>query len=574
MYASSDPKPHAQQTVWLADTSTALTTAVPVAKRQKSLANEKGSIEAAPDKQRKRKWSPKAKTGCTTCRKRRVKCDELKPSCRVCVSGGRKCEWYLRPVQLPELPISLLASQPSHTVSPPGIQPSEPERYMFDLLRKRTVKHVSGIFEQSFWSVNMLRAAQVYPAVWHACLSFAAVHKITTAFQSDAFSDQSKSTYAFALKQYNSSIRYLLRMMPHATPTLEDQEMVLLVCLLFTGLSSLQRDTSQAVAHSSNGIQLFYRWRYWDQASPSGQRANCILPSGAVVSLITHMEASFRNRALTVSPWRGMHIHQGCLGTNLPTKAFDSAEEAFSDLAPMLTGIVEIMQHIGLESEETQPHPSRDGRSLFRPRFAAWRAKFDLLHQSGKLQPSDSGIMLLLKAVSIGVDVFLQVDFNNLEASFDKFHSSFECLIALMEELFTEDAKRCGDQASNFSELSFSLSACGLLTLVATNCRDGKLRRQAIALLRRFPRCGTTWDPRVSIRVAETIMELEEQGCHPGNEDMNCACIPGDVICADHRVALWSVELLTYQDARILMRTVQDVREGRRERAVKVWIPG
>lgn len=182
--------------------------------------------------------------------------------------------------------------------------------------------------------------------------------------------------------------------------------------------------------------------------------------------------------------------------------------------------------------------------------------------------------MLLLKALSIRVDVFLQVDFNNLETSFDKFHLSFECIVALMEQLFTKDAERCGHQASNFSELSFSLSACGLLTLVATNCRDGKLRRQAIALLRRFPRCGTTWDPRVSIRVAETIMELEEQGCHRGNEDMNCACIPGDVICADHRVALWSVELLTYKDARILMRSVQDVREGRRERAAKVWIPG
>lgn len=132
-------------------------------------------------------------------------------------------------------------------------------------------------------------------------------------------------------------------MIPHATPTPEDREVVLLVCLLFTGLSSLQRDTSQAVAHSSNGIQLFYRWRYWDQATPSGQRANCILPSGAIVSLITHIEASFRNRALTVSPWRGMHIHQGCLVTNLHTKAFNSAEEAFSDLEPMLTGIVDIL---------------------------------------------------------------------------------------------------------------------------------------------------------------------------------------------------------------------------------------
>ncbi|KAF4437815.1 Transcriptional regulatory protein moc3 [Fusarium austroafricanum] len=35
----------------------------------------------------------RAKTGCLTCRQRRVKCDEGKPSCRNCSRFGRSCSW-------------------------------------------------------------------------------------------------------------------------------------------------------------------------------------------------------------------------------------------------------------------------------------------------------------------------------------------------------------------------------------------------------------------------------------------------------------------------------------------------
>ncbi|OAQ68010.1 fungal transcriptional regulatory protein [Pochonia chlamydosporia 170] len=44
--------------------------------------------------QRVKKWAPKVRTGCLTCRARRVKCDEGKPGCHRCVSTGRTCKGY------------------------------------------------------------------------------------------------------------------------------------------------------------------------------------------------------------------------------------------------------------------------------------------------------------------------------------------------------------------------------------------------------------------------------------------------------------------------------------------------
>ncbi|KAJ6785132.1 hypothetical protein PWT90_07574 [Aphanocladium album] len=46
---------------------------------------------------RRKKWAPKVKTGCVTCRVRRVKCDETKPHCKRCTAYGYVCDGYVTP---------------------------------------------------------------------------------------------------------------------------------------------------------------------------------------------------------------------------------------------------------------------------------------------------------------------------------------------------------------------------------------------------------------------------------------------------------------------------------------------
>lgn len=40
---------------------------------------------------RRKRWATRVRTGCTTCRERRVKCDEQKPSCLRCLATHRTC---------------------------------------------------------------------------------------------------------------------------------------------------------------------------------------------------------------------------------------------------------------------------------------------------------------------------------------------------------------------------------------------------------------------------------------------------------------------------------------------------
>ncbi|KAH7309869.1 hypothetical protein B0I35DRAFT_398048 [Stachybotrys elegans] len=46
------------------------------------------------------KSTTRVKTGCATCRIRRVKCDEAKPSCNKCLSTGRVCDGYESPFRV------------------------------------------------------------------------------------------------------------------------------------------------------------------------------------------------------------------------------------------------------------------------------------------------------------------------------------------------------------------------------------------------------------------------------------------------------------------------------------------
>ncbi|BFZ54333.1 hypothetical protein PYCC9005_001367 [Savitreella phatthalungensis] len=52
------------------------------------------AASAGSPEDRSRETRKRTKTGCKTCRKRRIKCDEEKPACRRCIKSKRQCEGY------------------------------------------------------------------------------------------------------------------------------------------------------------------------------------------------------------------------------------------------------------------------------------------------------------------------------------------------------------------------------------------------------------------------------------------------------------------------------------------------
>ncbi|EMT72401.1 Transcriptional regulatory protein moc3 [Fusarium odoratissimum] len=131
----------------------------------------------------RRAYHPKVKTGCHTCRIRRVKCDEGKPVCLRCTSTGRTCDGYTLP------PSSSYSSSTSTSPSPqssdsysatadlklilPRQSPEEVRSYRFFL--EITAPSLAGAFYADFWLAEVPRVCMSDAAIWHAVVSLEAL---------------------------------------------------------------------------------------------------------------------------------------------------------------------------------------------------------------------------------------------------------------------------------------------------------------------------------------------------------------------------------------------------------------
>ncbi|KAL7928248.1 hypothetical protein V8C35DRAFT_318612 [Trichoderma chlorosporum] len=186
----------------------------------------------------------KVKTGCLTCKKRRVKCDERRPSCERCASTGRVCDGYGIWDDTAKAPSSLKskrASALSNTIVLSQFQGGSRRPYSigFEYFRKYTVNKLPGVFESGFWNSLVFQASVEDPAVLHAVTALGAAHR---------------NEEAISLVEYNQAIRHLRRHLNrldnHAL------RVSLITCMVFACLELLRGGFKTGHAHLSNGMQL------------------------------------------------------------------------------------------------------------------------------------------------------------------------------------------------------------------------------------------------------------------------------------------------------------------------------
>ena len=178
---------------------------------------------------RSRRPHAKAKSGCLTCKIRRKKCDETRPSCQRCLSTGRKCDGYAHvkileyknapeqgqswswkdcaqhPMwvesyndscrQGPQIapyfhergcscpshttiqhPVSCLARCPLYVTNPPLLRlNSELEYTCFDYFRLVTGPGLAGYFDSTMWSALILEGCFTEPLILQAVAALGAV---------------------------------------------------------------------------------------------------------------------------------------------------------------------------------------------------------------------------------------------------------------------------------------------------------------------------------------------------------------------------------------------------------------
>ncbi|CVK85642.1 uncharacterized protein FMAN_06771 [Fusarium mangiferae] len=129
----------------------------------------------SPGTKRTRTNVKQSKFGCLTCKKRRVKCDETKPSCRRCLFSKVSCLGY--PIGAPPGP-SLRAAEAAllSTRSPPRSPTSSLDRYVYlaCTVLSQGPRRAKSESEILFWSYAVPQMIHSIPAVQAAAAAFGA----------------------------------------------------------------------------------------------------------------------------------------------------------------------------------------------------------------------------------------------------------------------------------------------------------------------------------------------------------------------------------------------------------------
>ncbi|KAL5338208.1 hypothetical protein BJX70DRAFT_214654 [Aspergillus crustosus] len=198
-----------------------------------------------------RKSMPKVRTGCRTCKHRRIKCDEEKPACRNCSRTGRRCEGYpeptierdsqaLQPAQHPQIRVYNL---------PFKVPGSQADRQLLHFYCCEAAGSLASFSDPTLWTNIILQRSHHQPVIRHALVTFAALYRdylqggnVISASASDAGMQR--------IAKCHRQLRLYLRS-PNATP-----DTALICTILFYAFEILIGDSNSASLHLNNGLTL------------------------------------------------------------------------------------------------------------------------------------------------------------------------------------------------------------------------------------------------------------------------------------------------------------------------------
>ena len=228
-------------------------------------------------KERQRSWHQKVRTGCKTCKQRKVRCDENKPECLRCRKAGFACGGYAPPKQW-IFEASDSSSQPSSTStaatspapagsttsedlirSPPpsGDAISTVELRALQFFSERT-SHILATFAPSagyFWKNIVPRLSQTNATVRSALIAVSSLHESKHYRQSEYASALSTHVHA---KHYAKTISALTKKDRPPPP-----EVVLITCFIFIACENLKLvGTAPAeLMHVQSGLKVLREWK-------------------------------------------------------------------------------------------------------------------------------------------------------------------------------------------------------------------------------------------------------------------------------------------------------------------------
>ncbi|KAJ6044702.1 hypothetical protein N7460_006057 [Penicillium canescens] len=519
----------------------------------------------------------KVKTGCKTCKIRRVKCDEGRPACRRCVSTSRVCDgygiWggggtpYAQPQSNRDLSVYC-------TPVPVGSL-NHDENVCFDWLIKRTTKKFAGLFPSDFWETLIFQASAQEPAVRHAVIALSSAHRFEQYGQGTLVANKVNKE-RFTLQQYNKAIQYLRSNKADSSHSLR---VALITCMLFVTLEYLRGQYQMGSAHLRYGMKLLSDV---SESSPRSTMAPTILCT----------EGDFAYNAL-VDAYSRLGIQSAMFGhvpshmcvvaqdpqtTTIPY-IFTSLLDARRTLDDLLNRVHCLKRHYHDHHTPDSPTDKKEmvetknkiltDLTLWRKAYTSTLSRLDNTKISGK---DKTGYLLLRvyhEMATIMASVCLTPSTEHQEMIFDSYTENFITIMSCFLDLWktwtsnnfqekhlatlnaqSDDLKALFQNFKTMSDMN-TIIETSLLEILETSkditahllqtpdcggagftveagyippvyytalkCRVPRIRRQAVRTLRAAPHREGVWNGPLLANVLEEVITIEEGDLYAGD---------------------------------------------------------
>ncbi|KAH7138472.1 hypothetical protein B0J11DRAFT_555236 [Dendryphion nanum] len=448
----------------------------------------------------------RVKTGCKTCKIRRVKCDEEKPSCTRCNSTGRKCDGYAtqNESQIAGHGQALIFINVASPVFKSGFGDNVQHLEFYHHCARPTL---SSAFDKEFWSRIVLQMAQSEPAVRHALIAVSYLHQTETGSlkyaRSEFLANHNRQTLLF---HYNKSVQCLIARMAESSYT---AEIGLVTCVLFICIEYLRANYNTAFVHLTNGLKILSEREKCDPKYSGTMRNGTI----GVNDMIEEKIRPIFIRGMMSGLLYGVIVEKvfdiSCpLPEELREGPFESLLEAQSISHEIRNASVLYIRVISKKLLHRETITTKDLQLQQRLLMChdTWYQNLEHFASSNRLAEEDITTISALKVAYQATYLYTACTAAVLQMQYDVYLERFKSLIRHAKIVLAS----MNLTASSTAHFTFEMSLIAPIYFVATRCRCPTTRREAASLLSlNLPREGL-WDAQQQAVVSQRIIEMEE----------------------------------------------------------------
>ncbi|KAJ5193674.1 DNA repair protein rad10 [Penicillium cf. griseofulvum] len=445
---------------------------------------------------------PRSRLGCKTCKIRRVKCGEEKPSCVRCTSTGRKCDFEDTPP--PSSTVSAIANPLSLS---PNTNTVWRERRAFAYYFEFAASSIGGGLDVDFWRTVVPQVCRYEPAVWDAIITISALFECPKECLDPASKRRGSTVYLTrnhrdALGWYSRSVSAVRQRIEQGSV---DVFVGLISCVLFICIEAIQGNPYGAMQLYCQGVQLIIALR---PQIASGAASNASLLEDTIIPIFVRLGAF--GLASGESPVTALLRDT----EHAFTQQFDSLKSAREAIV-LLT--IEIPLFEGactkhLLRANTSHVPDEFNTKLFSlmARLRNWHTAFDklmrVLRANDMLSLQQIGTGALLLSYHDMLYVMLQTCTSLSLMQFDAYLPNFQNIVEQCANAPKASVRPDGTQPP----FTFEVNVVLPLWFTSLRCREPRTRRAALALLHQAPSVQGFYERSIWVSVGRTIMEIEE----------------------------------------------------------------